>query len=311
MSNVFADFLQNSGLYDQIEITPENIYDLISLVAGNVKLDVYCKECGTNRVFTISPILQYQVHETNTTFDVDADYLYKHLEGIQKAYKTFNIRNTVISPQQSSDPWHWSDSFTDRATRILLFQFECSMDASHHLDYIVLTDRHFMRKIGQYPSVADLTHPELDNYKKDISEEDRKELRKAIGLSAQGIGVGSYVYLRRVFERIIDKAKDYAKDHAGENNGFNLADYQKAKMDQKIKMLRRYLPAILTENKRIYSIISKGIHELSEEECNEYFPIMQEAIFMILRQCKQKREELESSKAITSKIAKIAEKMKE
>lgn len=304
MSNIFADFLQNSGLYDQIEITPENIYDLISLVAGNVKLDVYCKECGTNRVFTISPILQYQVHETSTTFDVDADYLYKHLERIQKAY---NIRNNIISDQQPSDAWSWSDSFTEPATRILLFQFVCSMDVSHHLDYIVLTDRHFMRKIGQYPSVADLTFPELDVYKKDISQEDRKELRKAIGLSAQGIGVGSYVYLRRVFERIIDKAKDYAV----EDNRFNFVDYQKAKMDQKIQMLRSYLPAILTENKRIYSIISKGIHELSEEECIEYFPIMQEAIFMILRQWKQKREDIESTKTIASKIAKIAEKMKE
>ena len=69
--------------------------------------------------------------------------------------------------------------------------------------------------------------------------------------------------------------------------------------------------AFVKKPKRIYGIISKGIHELAEEECNEYFPIMQEAIFMILRQWKQKREELESTKAITSKIAKIVEKVKE
>ena len=82
-------------------------------------------------------------------------------------------------------------------------------------------------------------------------------------------------------------------------------------MNQRIQMLRDYLPAILVESKEIYGIISKGIHELAEEECIEYFPIMQEAIFMILRQWKQKREEFESTKAITSKIAKIVEKVKE
>lgn len=192
-------------------------------------------------------------------------------------------------------------------TRVISFQFVCTLHPEHHLDYIVTTYSNKMRKIGQYPSVADLTFPELDTYKKDISGKDRKELRRAIGLYAQGIGVGSYVYLRRVFERIIDKAKDYAI----EDGELKFEDYKKAKMDQRIQMLRCYLPVILTENKGIYGIISKGIHELAEEDCIEYFPIMQEAIFMILRQWKQKREELESTKAITSKIAKLAEKVKE
>ena len=46
MGNVFAEFLQNSGLYDEITITQENVQELISLIAGEVRLDVYCKECG-------------------------------------------------------------------------------------------------------------------------------------------------------------------------------------------------------------------------------------------------------------------------
>ena len=41
-------------------------------------------------------------------------------------------------------------------------------------------------------------------------ERDLKELRKAIGLHAQGIGVGAFVYVRRIFERLIDKAKELA-----------------------------------------------------------------------------------------------------
>ena len=53
------------------------------------------------------------------------------------------------------------------------------MNERHHLDYIVLTTDNSMTKIGQYPSVADMTFPELDAYKHVISKEDRKELGTA------------------------------------------------------------------------------------------------------------------------------------
>ena len=53
------------------------------------------------------------------------------------------------------------------------------MNDEHHLDYIVLTTDNSMTKIGQYPSVADMTFPELDAYKHVISKEDRKELGTA------------------------------------------------------------------------------------------------------------------------------------
>ena len=37
MSNCFAYFLQNEGLYDSITITKENIDDLCDLVGGKVQ----------------------------------------------------------------------------------------------------------------------------------------------------------------------------------------------------------------------------------------------------------------------------------
>ena len=37
MSNVFAEFIQNYGLYDQIEITESNIEDLILFIEGKEK----------------------------------------------------------------------------------------------------------------------------------------------------------------------------------------------------------------------------------------------------------------------------------
>lgn len=56
------------------------------------------------------------------------------------------------------------------------------------------------------PSVADMTFPELDAYKHVIS----KELGTTIGLFASGVGAGSYVYLRRILERLVYQAKETA-----------------------------------------------------------------------------------------------------
>ena len=137
------------------------------------------------------------------------------------------------------------------------------MDESHHLDFVVIADQNRMIKIGQYPSVADLDFPELKEYKKVLSEEDMKEMKRAIGLNAQGIGVGSYVYLRRIVERLIYKAQDMAIA----DGTVKQENIEKLRVVDRIKELKGYLPDMFTSNPTIYGIVSKGIHELSEEEC--------------------------------------------
>ena len=164
------------------------------------------------------------------------------------------------------------------------------MDSSHRIDYVVRTESGKMWKIGQYPSVADLTFPELDEYEKVINESDLEELRRAIGLYAHGIGIGSFVYLRRVFERIIDKAKELAIA----DGEFDIENYKKLHIDERISLLKNYLPSKLVSKAAYYKIVSKGIHELSEEECSMYFPILKEGIFIILRQWEQNRKDDET-----------------
>ena len=132
------------------------------------------------------------------------------------------------------------------------------------------------------------------------------EMRRAIGLYAQGIGVGSYVYLRRIIERIIDKAKEQAiKD-----TNITEEAYSQSKVVERIKMLKDYLPSTLTSNATIYGIVSKGIHELSEEMCIEYFPVLQDCIFMILEKWEQERKLTEREAQLSASISKIAGKVK-
>lgn len=139
-----------------------------------------------------------------------------------------------------------------------------------------------------------------------MSKDDEKELKRAIGLYASGIGIGSYVYLRRIFERIIVTAS-----HKAISDGkIKAEDFGGARVNEKIKMLSDYLPKALVHNEAFYGIVSKGIHELSEEECIEYFPIMKSFIMMILRQWEKMRKDEEEEKQLSVALGSIAAKIK-
>lgn len=289
--NVFANFLVTEGLYNEIEITKDNIYELADLIQGYVKIDIYCPKCGESRVFSCTPILYFWYDDYEQ--EINARYLEEEIVSWQHI-------------QNGNEPWTWTNNSIENDTRLMTFKFICAMDNSHHLDYIVLTDGNKMKKIGQYPSVADLSFPELKEYRKVMTKEDEKELKRAIGLFASGIGVGSFVYLRRIFERIIVTA---SKKAIGEGN-INEEEYNKAHVDEKIKLLADYLPKSLVQNTIFYGIVSKGIHELSEDDCLKYFPVMQSFILMIFRQWEKMRRDEEEEKKLAVSLSNIAAKVK-
>lgn len=67
---------------------------------------------------------------------------------------------------------------------------------------------------------------------------------------------------------------------------------------------------MINDNHVFYGIVSKGIHELSEDECISYFPVLKEAIFMILRQWAQKKQEQEDAKRLRASLSQIASQVK-
>ena len=298
--NVFAKFLLNAGLYDSMEIKRDNIQDLILLLEGKVRISAYCKECKTERVFTMKPYV-YFVDEPDECYSLK---LSDEVLRVQKQYTLENSMQPGGIVNKEHTEWGWKNWQIEETLRVLTFKFVCSMSDEHHLDYIVLTTQNSMRKIGQYPSVADMTFPELDAYKHVISKEDRKELGTAIGLFASGVGAGSYVYLRRILERLVYQAKETAAD-AIDNEMF-----ERARVAEKIKMLEGYLPDILVKNTTIYGILSKGIHELNEEECRKYFPVVKECIYQILGMWESERRKKADEDALSKALSSISSSIK-
>lgn len=299
MKNIFADFIVNKGLYDSTDINEDNINDLIGLLNGDVRIDVYCIHCKCKRPFQMKPIY---IRDWIQEGQIYSRKLSDELKD------TFN-RPHFVECNTSSKPdfinWKWFNDDTSKYVRVMNFSFECTM-CKQELDYVVNTTTNKMIKIGQNPSIADLSFQELDLYKNEISKEMRAEFGRAIGLYANGIGVGSYVYLRRIFERLLLKAKEEAELYGNKKiEGFN-----GLRMDQKIDALNSFLPSFLTSNKEIYGIISKGIHELSEEECLEYFPVLKNSILLILHEWSIKESEQKMKDNISSALNVINSKIK-
>jgi len=183
--------------------------------------------------------------------------------------------------------------------------FTCTRNEEHKLKiYFRVTSEGF-EKIGQYPSIASIEDNIIKKYKK-VLNSDYVEFSKAIGLYSHGIGIGSFVYLRRIFENLIFET--FAETET--KLGVEKADFEKLRMNEKIDLLKDYLPNFLVRNSKLYSILSVGIHSLSENECLDYFEPVKVGIELILDEKIEEIERLIKIKEAEDKLTKLNSKLK-
>jgi len=229
--------------------------------------------------------LEEDIHEG----DVDA---YSATNGIDTTYK---INSRLVNGQYES-------SF-DNFYKITL---TCKRKGSDVLRFFVYDNDDIVVKIGQFPSIADIQFAELGKkYDKVLPKQDMHDLKKAIGLMAHGAGAGSLVYLRRIFENIIWNTYTEHKDKLG----FSDEDFLKKRMDEKVDFLKNHLPSQMVEMRAVYGILSKGVHELGEEECLAYFPALKLSIILILDQKIEEEVKNKKESLVKKAIADIALKV--
>lgn len=192
-----------------------------------------------------------------------------------------------------------------RLHRVFWVELECSRNQSHLMHFYFRVTDTTLTKIGQYPSRADLESPHLKKYSKILGREKFQELRRAVGLNAHGIGIGAYVYLRRILEDEVEQAHQ----EASKDTGWDEDVYARSRMDENIPLLKDFLPPFLVENRGMYSIMSKGIHELSEQECLQHFHAVQMGIEMILDQKIAAKEQFEKEEAAKKALEHIVSKL--
>lgn len=160
----------------------------------------------------------------------------------------------------------------------------------------------YIEKVGQYPSMADIHIAQVRHYKKVLGDDYIKDFTKAIGLAANGIGTGSFVYLRRVFEHLVLEIAE----EVIQNGEVDRSVFEASKMDNKLKLLANHLPEVVLENKSLYGVLSAGIHTLSEEECLKYFSVVREVIELILDEREYARQKEEKKKKAKNMLGVIA-----
>lgn len=189
-------------------------------------------------------------------------------------YNSTSGFDTTYSIEISHIGYH--DNEYDSFYTILL---TCKRTSKDKLRFFVIKDKDFVVKIGQWSSLADIQFAEIGKkYDKVLDSELLFEFKRAIGLAAHGTGIGSFVYLRRIFEKLIFQAFRNNKSLLG----IKEEDFVLKRMEEKVEALKDFLPSQLVEMKSIYSILSKGLHELSEEECLAYFEPLKLSIELIL-----------------------------
>ena len=172
----------------------------------------------------------------------------------------------------------------------------------HNVDFHFVMKDQSLIKIGQYPSLADIAIGDTSQFDKALGDKRLHELNKAIGLAAHGVGIGSYVYLRRVFESLIEEAHTKAT----KNTGWVEEAYEKSRMKEKVLLLKNFLPEFIVQHPEMYSILSLGVHELTEDECLKYFEALKSAILVIAEDRLHKIQQEKRLKTASQAISDIA-----
>lgn len=278
-------------LYSKCEWEIEEVFSIAQILFYQGTIDSYCVGCGRESTF----------HSTNNT--IPSELTLEAFNSQKRKYSAIGISPGSRPPSPPKPPLVPVD--------IYAVTFVCGRNQSHNLRFFYLikndvcTDgagkniiKQSLQKIGQYPSLADLNLPSIHKYRAVLANDVYMDLSRGIGLAAHDVGIGAYVYLRRVFERLIEQAHFLAMSTAG----WDEKAYQKLRVTERVVALIDHLPKFLVDHPEMYSLLSKGIHELSEVECLRHFPAIKVGIELILdEQIENKSRKLklvEASKAI-------------
>ncbi len=296
-AKAFEDFLVSNGLYSELAYEFHDIKDVTNLLSGKVTIDMYCPHCGekrihkarSNKVKSPEPMPVFQIIDGPSDDNIDSsmdDFMQRES---QKRIKQFSVYN-----------------------KYTLLTYECTKEPQHSVVFVLLLTPNSLIKFGQYPSFADIDKPELARFKKDLGENYFRELKRASGLYANGVGIGSFVYLRRILEKLVLEAFKEAEARGQLTSEEFNSDSEKhqRRMDDKIRLLKGFLPYSLTDNPAIYSVASKGIHELTEDECLKYYPVIENGIKLILEEKMTERQRAAIKKEYDQSMSAIVQKIK-
>ncbi len=83
------------------------------------------------------------------------------------------------------------------------------------------------------------------------------------------------------------------------------------RMDERVAALKGELPESVVKNSGVFSVLSIGIHELTEEQCGKHFPVLKAVLFQMLEQEEHKRKAVIAASETEAALQRILSNPKE
>jgi len=278
-------FLESYPNYKKVKLTINQFDELIKY-NNAFKIELFCDKCDKEK-----------------TFQGDAYHFCSVSNWKENNIHLFrNIPESIIPGSCVINKPKTIHRYFPYMGNFLTMQFKCTQCEREYffaLRLIEYSERKFsIMKIGQYPSFGQLSTIEIEKYKNELKNY-FNEFKNSLNCYSQGKGIAAFVYLRRIFEHLIETKYKCLKNQNPEN-----------KFIDKLKEIEKkedIIPEGLKEVKgQIYSILSKGIHEYSEDECMELYDCVKLIIELILdTELEKKRKQLkvkEATKKISNKL---------
>lgn len=264
-----TEFLLGTPLYAKTLYDGEEVWDVLNIFYFAGTYDSYCTKCQRESTF----------------------------RAVARERPSQFIRNTETEKRQRQVGI--TPDLPSLEVGVYSVHALCTRTNSHTQDFLCFVDREVIpnesgaptvrrtfQKIGQQPSYGDLHLAPVKKYTRVLSSSQLGDLTRAIGLASHDVGVGAYVYLRRIFETLVEESHQVAM----RDPGWDEEQYQRSRMSGRIALLKLHLPAFLVEHPGMYSLLSKGIHELSEEDCLKHFETLRIGIELIADERLEQRE---------------------
>jgi hypothetical protein len=290
------------GLYDVIPHTSSDVEQLLRFKYFEDTVDSFCLGCNLSAAFRAHSKLadnaarvQLYVPERPKSDPQTVDKeglsgLLKYCDNVKDLIREVRNINKPVHPMAA----HLANEIEQRNLLFIALQesyfghtLVCQRNRSHEIRFWFYVDRRSLIKVGQIPSIADLATPDKRRFSKILGQERQAEYNRGVGLHAHGVGIGSFVYMRRILEDLVEEAHQ----QASREPGWNDEEYQRGRMAERIKLLRDYLPPFLVEHATLYSIVSEGIHGWHEQQCLDLFPVVKAGVDHILTEKLRQKED--------------------
>jgi len=166
-----------------------------------------------------------------------------------------------------------------------------------------------IQKYGQLPRKKLERNSKLQKFFK----RDAEYYEKALISLNSGYGIAAFAYFRRIVELNISQLLDLVSsdlDPSDKQNPMNLAIEELRKespMSDKIKIANNALPEYLKPNGlnplgRIYSILSEGVHSLTDEECLSKAESMQACLSFLITELASRKRNIDNFKKMVGAL---------